>query len=109
MSVETEPKFERIKLLETQFEDRYNRDVEIHRAIIMNEEGLLGHVIIKIKEGEDWYVITEYLKLDQTTDYVLSGEEGKPRKYDAYLPAEVFIADLIGQKKRLEKTSGNIR
>lgn len=101
-NVKNQAKFERAELLEQQFEDRYGRKSKIHRAITMGEDKSVDHVTVHIKEEDDdeKYVITEYLTKDQRTDYVLSGKEKEPRRYNDYLSAEVFVADLIGTKKR---------
>lgn len=100
-------KFERVPLMEQYFEDRYGRVAEVYRAITKGEDKRVDYVTVHIKENGEKYTITEYLTKDQTTDYVLSGKEGAPRKYRDYLQAEVYVADLIGQKRRKEKTLGN--
>ena len=99
--------FERVQLLENQFEDRYGRTAEIYRAVTIGADKLINHVTIHIIEAGEKYTVTEYMTKDQLTDYVLSGKEGAPRKYKDYLSAEVYVADLIGQKKRKERTLGN--
>jgi len=112
-NVINQAEFKRAELLETQFEDRYGRKTEVLRAVTLSESGLLDHVTIHIKEDGEDYTITEYLTKDQRTDYVLSGKMDKPHKYKDYLSAEVYVADLIGEKKRQkkdkEKARGNLK
>ena len=92
--------FKREEILEQQFKDRYGRDCEVYRSVTLGEDNILNHVTVHVVFDDDKYTITEYLKKDQTTDYVLSGKDGEPRKYRDYLSAEVFVADLIGEKIR---------
>ena len=91
---------QRDKTSEEMFKSRYNRDVEVYKAITLSESGLLDKVTVHINHQEEKYVLEEKLKEDQTTDYVLSGKkEDSQHKYNRYLEAEVYIADLIGEKK----------
>jgi len=107
-NVINQAEFQKDPVSETQFEDRYGRKTEVFKAITLGEEGVVNKVTVHVIEDDQKYTITEYLKKDQTTDYVLSGKEDEPRKYKDYLSAEVFVADLIGQRKR-EKINVNIK
>lgn len=102
-NLKNQAEFKKDTVSENQFEDRYGRKCIVYKAITLGEEGLINKVTVHLHEGDDKYTITEYLTKDQTTDYVLSGKEDQPRKYKRYLDAEVYVADLIGEKKRKEK------
>lgn len=97
-NLKNQAEFVRVELLERQFSDRYGRDVEVYRSIAIGEDKLILHTSIHIIFQDQKYIITEYLKKDQTTDYVVSGRESDPRQYRDYLQAEVYVADLIGEK-----------
>lgn len=92
---------------ENQMEDRYGRKLTIFKAIDYNEDKSLNKVYVQIhRDSGDRihkYEIVEYFKKDGTTDYITSGKEGDLRKYNDYLQAEVFVADLIGSEIRKEK------
>ena len=105
---QTEPELRRQEVFEKQFEDRYGRRTEIHQGVVIGEDRLIQSVTIQIKHDEKTYRVVEYLTKDQRTDYVLSGEENRLRKYNDYLSAEVYIADLIGKRIR-EKSGGNTK
>ena len=104
MNKPNQTEFKRVEQFEKQFKKRYNRDVTVYKALTLGEDNSINKVTVHIVLSRDEkYTITEYLTKDNTTDYVLSGklikddEEGE-HKYKRYLDAEVFIADLIGEK-----------
>lgn len=84
--------------IEKQFKTRYNRDIEAHQFIDRNDDKEVIKVTVNILYNGVDYVITEYMKRDQSTDYVVSGEPNNLKRYERYIDAEVHVADLIGAR-----------
>ena len=99
MTKPNQAEFKRKEELEKAFEKRYGKKVEVYRAFTKGESGVLEIATIHIITPDGVkYTITEYLKNGEVTDFVLSGKENDERKYNNYLEAEVYVADLIGDK-----------
>jgi hypothetical protein len=95
--------FTREPIFEKQFKNRYNREVEVYRRVLVNEDKTLQSSTQKITYKDDEYTVQEYFKKDGSTDYVMSGDGKKMSKYEGrgsiYLEAEVHVVDLIGKKE----------
>lgn len=97
MTKKNQAEFKRDKVAEEQFKKRYNREVFVYRAITLGSNGQMNNCCVHIVTPKGKYIITEYFKDDQTTDFVVSGKEDSPHKYNRYLDAEVYLADLMGE------------
>ena len=89
---------DRQPVLEEQFKRRYNRDVEVCREVIANEERKIEKVYIDIKYKKNTYKLTEYLTKEMSTDYATVSIGDKEYRYKTYLEAEIFVADMIGDQ-----------
>jgi len=99
--VPNQSKFVKVPAFEEAFYKRYGKNVEVYRAVTMNESGKLDSVSIHLytKQEKKKYVLTEVLDEKQKTKYALSGKDKPKHKYKSYLEAEIYVADLIGEEE----------
>lgn len=87
----------RNELIEKQFKQRYNRDIEAYRKIY-TEDDEVKQADVKIIHNGNEYMLIEYLK-DGLTEQALFKHKEKTWKYKTHLEAEVHCADMIGKEK----------
>ena len=101
MSKPQQAQFERVKEFEKAFKIRYGKDVEVYRALTLDDSGKLQTAVVHIVDNGEKYTLTEFLK-DGATDYTLLNcvRDGKEKNYKfrSYLEGEILTADLIGEK-----------
>jgi len=96
-------KLQKVKELAKAFKVRYNRNVEVFRALTFNQDNELKEASIHImsKKGTR-FILNEFLS-DGLTDYVTItykvDDTAKTSKYKRYIDAEISVADLIGQEE----------
>lgn len=99
--------FKRVEEFEKAFKKRYGKDVKVYAGVLQEDKKLFNKVTVQIKHGDDTYKMEEFLNSDRLTDYVLVHVRDNVYRYRTYLEAEIYVADLIGEK--IEKEShGNI-
>ena len=76
---------------EQAFKKRYNRKVKVFQEETEHKD----ITTLKISYGQDEYTIEETRK-EGLTDFVIVSVGNKTYRYNRYIDAEVFIADLIG-------------
>jgi len=87
---------DRIEAFEEEFGRRYNRKVEVWRDVF-TENSKFTKVVVDIRYEGTSYVLTEYFKEDQSTDYVTLNYKDKSHRYPRYIDAEIHVADKIGE------------
>ena len=88
----------RVEQFEKAFKKRYGKDAEVFSEIV-KDGNVVKQAVIKIISSVGTYMVIEHFKEDNKTDFVESGEENNLRKYKTYLEAEIYVADLIGEKE----------
>ena len=88
----------RVAQYEDAFKKRYGKEVEVYSELV-KENGKLKKAIRKVIDKLGTYEIIEFFTDDIITDYVMSGEQGNLKTFRNYITAEIYIADLIGEKQ----------
>ena len=87
----------RVKIFEDEFKSRYGKKAIIYRKIEGDiSTGRMDKITVKIETEGKRFLLTEYLKKNDT-DYVILSHNGKDTRFKSCLEAELKAVELIGE------------